>query len=145
MTTTKHTGRCLCGTVQFATSMPHDTFSICHCGMCRRWSAGPFMSAHSEGPLEITSGAESLAWYRGSKWAERGFCRNCGSTLFYRLANDPDRFTAVSVEALDDGGKFALNRHIFVDYQPKRYAFADDTPRVTEAELFKEFGAEPPG
>ncbi len=102
------------------------------------------MSAHSDGPVQITAGADALTWYRGSKWAERGFCAQCGASLFYRLANQPDRFTGVSVEALDDAEAFTLGRHLYVDAQPMRYAFADETPRVTGAELLAEFGVDPP-
>jgi hypothetical protein len=144
MTGQTHTGRCLCGTVQFSATVPNDTFSVCHCGMCRRWSAGPYMSVRSDGPVTITQGAETLVWYRGSEWAERGFCKQCGTSLFYRLANQPDLFTAIAVDALDDADAFSLQRHIYTDAQPNRYSFADSQPRVTEAELMKELGVEKP-
>lgn len=144
MTTTAYKGHCLCGAVQFTVNVSDPTYSICHCDMCRRWSAGPFMSVHGDGPLAVDAGSNILKWYRGSQWAERGFCGQCGSTLFYRLAEQPDMFTAVSVDALDDGADLKLKRHIYVDSQPAHYAFADDTPRVTEAELMAELGIEPP-
>lgn len=144
MAGTTHTGRCLCGTVQFSADTPSETFSVCHCGMCRRWSAGPFMSVHGDGPVSITQGGESLTWFRGSEWAERGFCNKCGTSLFYRLANQPELFTAIAIDALDDADGFALQRHIYVDAQPDRYAFAGSQPRVTEKELLAEFGVTPP-
>ena len=140
---TKRTGRCLYGAVQFAATLPQETFSVCHCGMCRRWRAGPFLSAHANGPVEILAGAAVLTWYRGSAWAERGFCARCGTSLFYRLANRPERFTGVSVEAFDEADGFTLDRHLFVDAQPARYAFADDRPRVTEAAALAEFESAP--
>ena len=46
----------------------------------------------------------------------------------------------VSVDALEDATGFALERHIYSDAKPDRYDFADDRPRVTEAELMKELG-----
>ena len=72
-TDTKRTGRCLCGAVTFEVDVPKPRFTMCHCGMCRKWSAGPFMSVHTPGPATFTN-AQGLRWYRGSKWAERGFC-----------------------------------------------------------------------
>ena len=37
-------------------------------------------------PDQITwSGADNLATYTSSDWAERGFCKICGSSLFWRL------------------------------------------------------------
>ena len=134
MTEIARAGGCLCGAVRFEVSVPSATYSICHCRMCRRWSAGPFMSSHAEGAPRFTAGGDLVTWYRGSPWAERGFCSRCGSTMFWRLAEQPDTLTAVSVEALDEASEFTLHRHIYVDAQPARYAFGDDRPRVTEAE-----------
>ena len=132
-------GGCLCGAVRFEVEVPDPRFSLCHCGMCRRWSAGPFMTVHSPGPWRFVEAA-GLAWYRGSQWAERGFCKTCGSSLFWRLAEQPDRMLIVSVEALDEASDITLNRHIYVDAQPDRYAFDDDRPRITEAQLMAELG-----
>ena len=36
--------------------------------------------------------------------------------------------------------EFEVDRHIHSDAKPDRYDFADDRPRVTEAELMKELG-----
>lgn len=139
-----HSGGCLCGAIRFQARVPQQMFSMCHCGMCRRWCAGPFMTFHTEGPLEFVAGAGSVTWYRSSKWAERGFCSHCGSSLFWRMVEQPDLLMQVSVDALDDPSGFALRRHIHVDAQPARYAFADDRPRITEAELLEERGIQRP-
>lgn len=133
-------GGCLCGAVRFEVEVPELTYAICHCGMCRKWSAGPLMSVHCPGNATFTEDT-GLAWYRGSEWAERGFCNTCGTSLFWRLANAPEELLIVSVEAFDTPDDFELERHIYADVQPGRYAFADDTPRVTEAEVMAEFEA----
>jgi hypothetical protein len=131
----------LCGAVRFEVEVPKAEYAMCHCGMCRRWSAGPFMSVHCPGPGRFTND-EGLAWYQGMPWAERGFCKKCGTSLFWRLAADPDREIVVSVEAFDEADDFTLDRHIYIDAKPARYDFADDRPRITEAELMKELGIE---
>ena len=136
-------GGCLCGAVRFAIPVPEARFSVCHCSMCRRWSAGPFMSVHCPGNVTFTED-EGLSWYRGSPWAERGFCSKCGTSLFWRLAEKPQQELIVSVEAFDDAADMTLDRHIYSDAIPPRYDFADSRPRVTEAELMKELGIEPP-
>ncbi len=136
-------GGCLCGGVRFEVQVPERTFSVCHCGMCRKWSAGPFMAVHCPGDVRFTE-EEGLAWYAGSAWAERGFCSRCGASLFWRLAQDPGREIIVSVEAFDDPAAWSLDRHIYVDAQPGRYGFDDARPRVTEAELMEELGITPP-
>ena len=98
------------------------------------------MSVHCPGDVEFDEPG-AVAWYRSSEWAERGFCRTCGSSLFWRLAEDPGAMLIVSVDAFNDASEFKLSRHIFSDSAPERYAFADNCPRVTEAEVFAEFGA----
>lgn len=136
-------GGCLCGAVRFEVSVPEPKYSVCHCGMCRKWSAGPFMAVHCPGKATFTKD-EGLAWYKGSEWAERGFCSRCGTSLFWRLAAEPDKEIIVSVEAFDEAADMTLDRHIYVDAKPKRYDFADSQPRVTEAELMAELGIAPP-
>ena len=133
------TGECLCGAVKFEVSFDAPKYNICHCSMCRKWSAGPFMSVHCSGKIGYTE-QSGLAWYRASKWAERGFCSKCGTSLFWRFAEDHDAMLIVSVEALDDVSELKLEQHIYTDAQPDRYQFADDAPRLTEAEFLASLG-----
>ena len=140
MTTKKDTGSCLCGAVRFEVALAEPVFSICHCGMCRRWSGGPFEAAHCAGAPTFMQD-EELTWYRSSDWGERGFCGRCGTNLFWRLADKPD-VIAVSAEALDNADDLTLDRHIYIDKKPARYDFADDRPRVTEAEFLAEWQAQ---
>ncbi len=136
------TAGCLCGAVRFEIPVPQAKFNICHCGMCRRWSAGPFLAVHCPAQANFTNDA-GLTWYRSSKWGERGFCGRCGSSLFWRLANDPAAMLAVSAEAFDDADDLRLDRHIYADAKPARYTFADDRPRLTEAQFLAEIGVTP--
>ena len=133
-------GQCLCGAVQFEVDVPERQYSVCHCGMCRRWSGGPLMSVHCHDPKTEWLNDEGLTWYQGTPWAQRGFCSRCGSSLFWRLAEQPEGMLIVSVDALEDADGFQLDRHIYSDAKPDRYDFADDRPRVTEAEVLKEVG-----
>ncbi len=141
----RRSGGCLCGKVRYTVTLEEPTYSICHCAMCRKWTAGPYMSVHGKGDDVSFDVDEGLTWYRSSKWAERGFCKECGSSIFYRLANQPEMLIVASVDSLDDASDITLHRHIYVDEMPDRYVFADDRPRVTEAELMVEFGIEPGG
>ena len=70
-----------------------------------------------------------------SAWAERGFCKACGTTLFYYLK--PTQAYTISVGAFDDQTSFQLVREIFIDRKPPGYAFAGDHERWTEAETFE--------
>jgi hypothetical protein len=127
------TGRCLCGAVTFAAEHVELEHHACHCGMCRRWSGGSgFLAAAAQG-VSFAS-RELLGVYASSDWAERGFCKRCGTTLFYFLK--PNQSYLLSVGAFDDQTRFRLVREIFIDHKPAGYAYAGDHERWTEAETF---------
>ncbi len=124
-------GHCLCGAVRFqAKAVSHDV-SVCHCGMCRRWTGGPLMYVDTEGAPSI-EGLESVGVYRSSQSGERGFCKRCGSVLFWKVAGE-DRYT-FTAGSLDDTSSLVLTKEIFVENQPAFYAFANATERVSGAE-----------
>ena len=126
-------GRCLCGGVSFSAQHVETDHHACHCGMCRRWSGGSaFLAAHCEG---VSFGSEEqLGRYDSSDWAQRGFCKRCGTTLFYFLK--PTSAYLMSVGAFDDQATFRLVREICIDRKPDGYAFAGEHELWTEAETF---------
>ncbi|MDX1383714.1 MAG: GFA family protein [Thermoanaerobaculia bacterium] len=133
-------GGCLCGAVRFELELESSDLGVCHCGTCRRWSAGPFLAVHSTGDKGRLLEDRGLAWYDSSEWARRGFCRECGASLFYQLKGQDSPDWIVSAEALDDTEGLAIASHIYVDAKPAYYDFADDAPRLTEAEFLASMG-----
>lgn len=125
------TGSCLCGAVAFRASLPERHFDVCHCGTCRKWGGGPAFACNAAG-LEIADGAP-VTWFASSDHAERGFCATCGAHLFWRLKDGGH--VSLYAGALDDAGELAFTTEIFVDEQPSTYRFANDTTRMTGAEV----------
>lgn len=81
------TGGCLCGAVQFELRGPLRDVINCHCIQCRR-THGHFAAYTSVAPDRFTLREDrGLAWYRSSEIARRGFCRICGSSLFWEPAD----------------------------------------------------------
>lgn len=133
--TSEKTGKCLCGAVRFTARAVATNHHICHCGICRRWAGGPVFAASV---ASVTfEGGENVARYQSSQWAERGFCKVCGSGLFYYLK--PANQYMMTVGAFDDAAAFSLALEIFVDYKPQGYALAGDHPRLSEAEALARF------
>jgi hypothetical protein len=130
-------GGCLCGAVRFTAVPGSREFGACHCGMCRRWSAGPFFALECGDTVKVED-ASNLGVYRSSEWAERCFCKICGTSLFYRLLDR--NFYVVSVEALDDTSGFAFTSETFIDEKPASYEFANPTRKMTGPEVFAAFG-----
>jgi hypothetical protein len=128
-------GRCLCGAVNITT--PHNVaMNACHCGMCRRWGSGPYMSIHAGSDVSI-SGAERITSFRSSDWAERAFCSVCGTHLFYRLLPTNDH--ELSIGLFQPGPEFEFTQQIFIDQKPRTYEFANTTEALTEAQVFAKF------
>jgi hypothetical protein len=79
----------------------------------------------------------SLATFTSSEWAERGFCRNCGSHLFYHLKPVDQYFLCVG--AFDDSSQFELASEIYIDCKPAGYAFAGNREQLTEAQVIAKY------
>jgi len=130
-------GGCLCGAVKVrATASPH--MGACHCTMCRTWSGGPYMALDA-GETARFEGEESIAVFKSSAWAERGFCRTCGTHLFYRVQQSGQ--TLLPPGLVDDhDARLTFDHQVFIDKKPDLYSFANETVDMTEADIFAKFG-----
>lgn len=124
---TRGSGRCLCGAVRYAVTGPLRDVSYCHCSQCRRTS-GHFVAASAcdTDHLRLIEDA-GLRWYRSSPAAERGFCKRCGSSLFWR----PDHGAHISIMSgtLDMPTGLTACEHIHVDSASDYYTIDDGLPR----------------
>ena len=70
---------------------------------------------------------DGLAWYKTSNIAQRGFCKDCGSGLFW----EPFELDATGIIAgtLDDTTKLQTIGHIFVGEKSDFYDIADGLPQ----------------
>lgn len=127
-------GTCLCGAVTLQTTAMDDEFAACHCGMCRRWGGGPFLAVGCGQDVEI-DGKESVAIFNSSDWADRGFCKVCGTHLFYRL-KDPRQYQ-IPVGLFGDSLPSNFGLQVFIDRKPEYYSFANDTKELTEAQIYE--------
>ena len=81
-------GRCLCGDVEFTAQLPSKWVAHCHCTMCQRSGGSAFVTwvGLDEDRCSISDPQGRMRWYKSSDLGERGFCGQCGSTLFFRSA-----------------------------------------------------------
>ncbi len=84
-------------------------------------------------------GEENIAVFDSSQWADRGFCRKCGSHLFYRLKANRQYFVPAGL--LDEIEAPVFDHEMFIEEKPTFYAFANRTEKLTGAELFARFAA----
>jgi hypothetical protein len=130
-------GRCLCGAIQFSVRPKHMAMDVCHCGQCRRWSGGAWMTVDCDPETFTIKDADRVSVYLSSDHGERGFCMTCGTTLFWRMRDNS--LLTVSAQAFEHPERFAFASEIFIDRKPGNYAFANDTKKMTETEVFAQF------
>jgi hypothetical protein len=99
--------------------------------MCRRWTGGPSFSTNAASVR--FRGEENLQRYRSSDWAERGFCKCCGSSLFFHL-KEQDHYI-MNMGAIDDQSPFKVDSEIFIDEKPPGYDLSGTHPRLTGEEF----------
>lgn len=117
------TGGCLCGAVQFDVSGPLRDIVMCHCIQCQK--ASGHHAAATAAPNDNFTFTEDrgLTWYQSSDYAERGFCRECGSSLFWRMKGRDS--LSVFVGCLDGELDLPVLMHIFVEGKKEYYKITD--------------------
>ena len=136
--TSKRSGSCLCGSVRISANNASNKVGACHCGMCRKWGGGPLMEIDC-GTDVTFEGEDYITVYDSSKWAERGFCKKCGSHLFYRLKESHEHMVPVGL--FDEQEHFVFESQVFIDRKPSFYGFSNKTKNMTEAEIFEMYGS----
>ena len=81
-------GQCLCGAVRFALAPPTLFFAHCHCQWCREAHGAAFVSwvGAALERFRLLPGSAEPRWYQSSAQSRRGFCADCGTTLFFASA-----------------------------------------------------------
>lgn len=134
---TQTSGQCLCGAVTVHVELEKASFDACHCSMCRRWGGGPLLAVGVEDRMRM-EGAENVSVYSSSDWAERGFCKHCGTHLFYRLKGE--QLYSVPLGLIEGDLPWTFSEQIFIDEKPPCYEFANETHNMTAAEVFEKYG-----
>lgn len=129
-------GQCLCGAVQVQVQQAATSIGACHCSQCRQWTSSPMQTIDCGENVDF-KGAEHIGIHNSSDWAERGFCTQCGSALFYRLKQSGQHFMAAGLFGDLEG--FVFDHEVFIDEKPAFYSFANDTKKMNSAEVFAYF------
>ena len=124
-------GGCLCGGVRYRVSGPLRPIVYCHCSQCRRTS-GHFVAATAVAKDALVVVADdSLEWFASSEFASRGFCRRCGSSLFW-LPKAEDH-VSIMAGTLDESAGLKAVEHINAGDKGDYYKLTDDLPTRPES------------
>lgn len=124
-------GACLCSGCAFTLPAPAGEITACHCTQCRKLSGHFSASFDMDEAALVWERRDTLAEYATPGGARRGFCHDCGASLWFRAADG-----AFSVEAgvIDGATGGRLVRHIFTADKGDYYRLADGLPHFPVAE-----------
>ena len=127
----EHHGGCLCGAVRFTVSGPLRGVIHCHCGQCLKTHG--HAAAYTNAPRKALrfSREDGLRWFASSERARRGFCGECGASLFY----EPHDSGTLSIAAgmFDRPSGLRSIGHIYVDHKSDYYEIADGLPQFPDS------------
>lgn len=124
-------GSCLCGRVTIEVARFDRDVVACHCGQCRKQTGHHFAATRAQLDDVTITGEQDIKWYKASAHAKRGFCRHCGSVLFWKQRE----VSHISILAgcLDGPTGLKLDRHIFTDDKGDYYDIADGAKTFPQA------------
>ncbi len=124
---TRATGRCLCGAVRYEVRGQLREVLVCHCEECRRWSGHQFAATAARREDFALVEERGLRWIlspESATSARRGFCCECGSSLFWEA---PDRDTiSIAAGTLDAPTALHVAGHVYAAHVGDYYDLPDD-------------------
>ena len=119
------TGGCLCGAVQYRVRGRLRDVVFCHCTRCRR-THGHFAAytACELADLDLVE-ERGLRWYEADG-ARRGFCAECGASLFWERGGR--KTVSIAAGTLDGPTGLRPSHHIFAADAGDYYDVADGLP-----------------
>jgi hypothetical protein len=113
--------------VRYEVHGPLRDVLTCHCVECRRWSGHVFAASSALRQHVVLVEQRGLRWFPSplsESDAQRGFCGECGSSLFW---DAPSRETiSIAAGTLDEPTRLRLQGHVYVDQLGDYYELPDD-------------------
>lgn len=120
-------GGCDCRAVRYEVNGRLRPVVNCHCGQCRR-THGHFAPYTNAANASLTLVEQrGLRWYPSSDFARRGFCAECGASLFWQRVESDE--IGIAAGTLDGPTGLATVAHIFMDDAGDYYVVDDGLPR----------------
>lgn len=122
---TSITGSCLCGACRYETDAAPINVRICHCRICQK-AIGAAFNARVLVPLDRVTITGPVGWHHSSPELRRGFCPQCGTTLFSERA--ALNAIGLTMGSLDAPGRFFPTDQFWVSSRQAWLTGLDDLP-----------------
>ena len=120
-------GSCNCGAVNYEIAGEIRPVVACHCSQCRKQTGHYFAATNCKDDQIVIKGADNITWYAASDSAKRGFCKHCGSALFWKPEGRDD--VSILAGSIDGATGLKLVEHIFVADKGDYYELNDGLPQ----------------
>ena len=118
---------CLCKGVSISIKGKLRPVINCHCIQCLK-THGNFAAYTSMLEENITfKSKKTLKWFRSSIKAKRGFCNNCGSSIFYKKNGSKE--VSLSAGLFQNPTNLNTVSHIFLHNKRDYYKITDKLPK----------------
>lgn len=120
-------GSCLCKSISFEIINECRYSVLCHCTMCQKSNAefSNYTKVQKENIKFLNK--KNLKWFFSSKNYKRGFCNNCGSSLFFQFRHSKNE---ISVSTGSLNSKIPVKGHIY---------YKDKKSNITFSNKYKKF------
>ena len=119
-------GGCMCGAVRYEAAGEPLYVGYCHCRSCRHHTGAAVAGMLVFKPEEVRFSAGKLSVYNSSPGIERGFCRQCGTTLTWKGHG----VISLHIGTLDSPDEHAPTLHWRYEERSPWYDLAGDLPHV---------------
>ena len=121
------TASCLCKGVNMTIKGEFRPIMNCHCSQCLR-THGNFASYTSILEENIVfKSKKTLKWFNSSTKAKRGFCKNCGASIFFKRSKS--KAISLSAGMIKSPTKLKTISHIYFYKKSDYYKISDRLPK----------------
>ena len=120
-------GGCQCGSVRYVALVDDDEAYYCHCHMCQKAFGNLFGAFFLAFRQSVRWEGREPAFFRSSKIARRGFCRECGTPLSFEYLGSEE--IHLTVGSLDEPGRLRPVAHYGFESHVGTFFTDDGLPR----------------
>ncbi|MFT5110987.1 MAG: hypothetical protein ACI8P9_000298 [Parasphingorhabdus sp.] len=131
---TPYIGSCLCGSIKYEADEIEPRMGHCHCSMCRKFHGAAFatLGEAKADNFRWTEGEKLLASYKAKNGTVRKFCRLCGSSMIFAVADDSGELIEFALGTLDSEINLRPDAHIYVGSKANWFKMCDGSPQYEE-------------
>lgn len=128
----EYKGSCLCGAVSFTVNSFSDKAAHCHCSMCRKFHGAAYATLVVVSGLKWLSGEDCLKDFVASNGTVRTFCRECGSSIGFRVKDNALTEIELAIATFDQDIPVKVDAHIYTNYKSNWCELQDDLSKFKE-------------